>query len=142
MRRTATEIINDLEVRIAKLERESFRVGDQQATAPWDPKAMFREIAMSFPSLPRSQAYHGNGRTRIIVSDIRKHSAEINIAGPTYGVAKKIMKKIGKLFAKYGFEMVDESRLQLNDGSGYEYKINIYSMRSISLYNVETVKLY
>ena len=187
MRKSAEEIINELEGRIARLERGSFSVGDQvrcdvlgqkvegnilsdhfgkyvfvdfgsqtlavpygdcelvsQATAPWNPKAMFREIARSFPSLPRGQAYSNNGSTKIIASDIGKHSAEINIAGPTYGVAKKIMKKIGKLFAKkYGFEMVGESTLQLNDGSGYKYKIEMSSMRSISFGpSVETVNLY
>ena len=187
MRKSATEIINELEGRIARLERGSFSVGDQvrcdvlgqevegviesdlfgkyvfvdfgsqtlavpyadcelvnQVTAPWNPKAMFTEIARSFPSLPRGQAYSNNGRTRIIASDIGKHSAEIKIAGPTYGVAKKIMTKIGKLFAKnYGFEMVDESTMELNDGSGYKYKIKMRSMRSVSFGSaVEKVDLY
>jgi len=187
MRRSASEIINDLESRIARLESGSFNVGDQvecvvlgkqvkgaikadhfgkyvfvdfgsqtlavpyedcelvnQTTAPWNPKDMFRDLARSFPSLPRGQAYSKNGSTQIIVSDIGKHSARINIAGPTYGVAKKIMAKISKLLAKkYGFEMVRYDTLALNDGSGYKYTIEMSSMGSISFgSSVETIRLY
>jgi hypothetical protein len=186
MRRTATEIINELEMRVAQLEKGSFIIGDRvrcdvlgqkvegdiqsdfgkyvfvdfgsqtlavpyadcalvlQATAPWNPKDMFRDMARSFPSLPRGQAYSNNGSTRIIVSDIEPHSAEINIAGPSYSVAKSIMKKIGKLFAKkYGFEMEGENQMVLNDGSGYKYRIVMRSMGSVTFgSSVETIKLY
>lgn len=186
MRRSASEIIQNLEMRIARLEKGSFNVGDQvkcnvlgrqvqgtiwsphpgkwvwvdfsgqilgvpladcdlvnQTTAPWNPKDMFKEMARSFPRLPRGQAYSKNGQTQIFVSSIKEHTAEILIAGPTYGVAKKIMKKIGKLGAKFGFDLVDEDTLVLNDGSGYKYVIEMSSMGSVSFGgNTDYIRLY
>jgi hypothetical protein len=185
MRKLASEIISELESRIAQLEMGSFNAGDQVqcnvlgkkvegtiksdhfgkyvfvdfgrqtlavpygdcdlvnvATAPWNPKDLFNNMARSFPNLPRGQAYSKNGRTQIFASNIEEHTAEIFIAGPTYGVAKKIMKKIGKLGAKFGFDLVDETNLVLSDGSGYKYVIKMRSMGSISFGSPDYIRLY
>jgi hypothetical protein len=113
-----------------------------QATAPWNPKDMFKNMARSFPSLPRGQAQSKNGRTEIFVSEIKKHSAEISIAGPTYSVANKIVAKIGGLGKKFGFDLVDDRTLVLNDGSGYKYVIKISTMGSVYFGGNEHIRLY
>ena len=138
MRRLASEVIRELEMRVARLERERLA-----SIAPFVPKDMFRDIARSFPSLPRGQAYSKNGATKISVSDIGLHSAEIHIAGPTFGVAQKIMKKIGKLFAKkYGFEMTEYDTLELKDVSGYRYKITMNSHGFFQSGNNDDIRLF
>jgi len=185
MKRSASEIIRDLEMRIAKLEVGGFKEGDpvkcdvlgkqvegtikedhrgkyvfvdfggqtlavpyadcelvNQATAPWNPHDMFKNMQKTFPRLPRSQAYSSNGGTSVVADYIEKYSADVYIVGPTFSVAKKIMKKIGKLSEQFGFEMVDYDTLVLNDGSGYNYKIKMHSVQwvgttrnSVRLYN-------